>query len=138
MTKWFHGYTDTYIHVVTEYPHIHISTHFRAYFKIHVAGLVHVLISAVKTSLLVSNKLHCTCGFEFDKKKVYMCIHWLSFFAGFFCAKNLMLFSRVSFLATSHWPRSLRGPWGLSWHDKYIQLLKKCGIILLDNKYGWR
>lgn len=73
MTKWFHGYTDTYIHVVTEYPHIHISTHFRAYFKIHVAGPVHVLISAVKTSLLVSNctvdvdlkldKKKCTCAF---------------------------------------------------------------------------
>ena len=70
MTKWFHGYTDTYIHVVTEYPHIHISTHFRAYFKIHVAGPVHVLIPAVKTSLLVSN---CTVDVDFNLiKNVYM------------------------------------------------------------------
>lgn len=76
MTKWFHGYTDTYIHVVTEYPHIHISTHFRAYFKIHVAGPVHVLISAVKTSLLVSN---CTVDVDLklDKKSVH--VHSLAF-----------------------------------------------------------
>ena len=96
VTKWFHGYTDTYINVVTEYPHIHISTHFRAYFKIHVAGLVHVLISAVKTSLLISN---CTAHVDLNLIKKSVHVHSLAFiFCRFLLCKEFDVVLQSQFL----------------------------------------
>ena len=98
MTKWFHGYTDTYIYTCSDcqYPHIHISTHFRAYFKIHVAGPVHVLISAVKTSLLVSN---CTVDVDLNLIKKSVHVHSLAFiFCRFLLCKEFDVVLQSQFL----------------------------------------
>ena len=119
---------------MTEYPHIHISTHFRAYFKIHVAGPVHVLIYAVKPSLLVSN---CTVDVDLNLIKKKCTWHSLAFiFCRFPLCKEFDIVLQSQFLGNQPLTKKPERTLGTQSTRQKYTAFEEMGIILLDNKYG--